>query len=83
VPNGATAGSGTWTYTYAVGTTTGNYVASVQLPSATTTLAPQTLQAIITGGSTSDIQALVKVVGTLLTTFTKQIAALIKALGKK
>ena len=83
VPNGATAGSGTWTYTYAVGTTTGNYVASVQLPTAVTTLTPQTLQAIITGGSTSDIQALVKVVGTLLTTFTKQIAALIKALGKK
>jgi hypothetical protein len=42
-----------------------------------------TLPVAVTSAGASEIAQLVKVIGTLLTTFTKQIAALIKALGKK
>jgi len=86
VPNSGTSAAGIWKYTYTVGTTAGNYVASVQIPGSGTDTAPKTAKVTITSeaaATSPDVAALVKVVGTLLTTFTKQISALIKALGKK
>jgi len=70
-------------YTYTVGTTAGNYVASVNLPSAGTQTTPVTVKVTVAsagGVSNNDIlAAIVK----LIASINKQIAALQKALLKK
>ena len=84
VPNGAVAGSSTWTYTYTVGTTTGSYVASVQLPSSGTDVTAKTIQFKIVDGSGAVSNAdVLKAIVSLIASINKQIAALQKALLKK
>jgi hypothetical protein len=78
---GATV-NGVATYKFVVGQTAGSYTAVVSVPGAATTTTA-TVAVAVTSANASEIAQLVKVIGTLLTTFTKQIAALIKALGKR
>jgi len=75
---------GVWTYKYTVGTSTGSFVASVQLPSALVDDTAKTIQYKIVSSSTSVtneevLAAIVK----LIASINKQIAALQKALTKK
>ena len=84
-PNAADkAVSGVKTYKFIVGQTAGSFQAIVKVPSiATEALGnTSTLSFAVTSQGASEIAQLVKVIGTLLTTFTKQITALIKALKK-
>jgi len=75
---------GVWTYKYTVGTSTGNFVASVQLPSSLVDDQAKTIQYKVVASSTSVtneevLAAIVK----LIASINKQIAALQKALTKK
>ena len=83
---GATTGAltdGKLVLKYVVGQTAGTYQAVITVPNAAAASKVVTLPVAVTSAGASEIAQLVKVIGTLLTTFTKQIAALIKALGKR
>jgi trimeric autotransporter adhesin len=73
--------NGAWTVKYYASTTPASYGVSVKATAATTTDAVSTTFNVVSAGS-SEIAQLVKVIGNLLTTFTKQITALIKALKR-
>ena len=73
--------SGTWVYKYYASTTPAAYGFSIKKNAATTDTAQVANFTVVTAGS-SEIAQLVKVIGSLLTTFTKQISALIKALKR-
>jgi hypothetical protein len=75
--------NGVLTLKYVVGQTAGTYQAVVSVGNAAAASKVVTLPVTVTSAGASEIAQLVKVIGTLLTTFTKQIAALIKALGKR
>jgi len=77
-------GDGVWTYTYTVGTTAGNYVAAVKLPSSAVDDGPKTIQVKIVDSSTGVSNAdVLKAIVSLIASINKQIAALQKALLKK
>jgi len=83
--NDAPAG-GVITYKAIVGQTAGTFQVAVNIPGYNSYGSPQTATIKVTAAAAAanpDITALVNVVGTLLTSFTKQISALIKALSKK
>jgi len=77
-------GDGVWEYTYTVGTTTGDYVASIKLPSSAVDDTAKTIQFKIVASSTevSNAEVLAAIVK-LIASINKQIAALQKALTKK
>jgi hypothetical protein len=72
---------GTWVYKYYASTTPAAYGFSIKKNAATTDTAQIANFSVVSAGS-SEIAQLVKVIGNLLTTFTKQITALIKALKR-
>jgi len=75
--------NGAWTYKFYASTTPAAYGISFKTDAAaSTTGAVEATFTVATSGS-SEIAQLVKVISSLLTTFTKQITALIKALGKR
>ncbi len=76
--------AGVKTYKFIVGQTPGKFQAVVVVPGIATDALGKTttLSVEVTSTASSEIAQLVKVIGTLLTTFTKQITALIKALKK-
>jgi len=77
-------GDGVWTYTYTVGTTAGNYVAAVKLPSSAVDDGAKTIQVKIVDSSTGVSNAdVLKAIVSLIASINKQIAALQKALLKK
>jgi hypothetical protein len=73
---------GVWSYKYYASTTVASYGISVKTSSATVTTGDVTATFSVASAGSSEIAQLVKVIGTLLTTFTKQITALIKALKR-
>jgi len=77
-------GDGIWTYTYTVGTSTGNFVAGINLPASGTDSTAKTLQYSI-ASSSSDVTnaAVLAAIVNLIASINKQIAALQKALMKK
>jgi len=77
-------GDGVWEYTYTVGTTTGDYVASIKLPASAVDDTAKTIQFKIVASSTevSNAEVLAAIVK-LIASINKQIAALQKALTKK
>jgi len=78
--------AGVITYKAIVGQTAGTYQVAVNIPGYNSYGSAQTATVKVTAAAAAanpDITALVNVVGTLLTSFTKQISALIKALSKK
>ena len=79
-----TSVSGVLKYKAIIGQTAGTFPIVVSVPSVNAAHGKdQTAQITVTSSATDSVSQLVKVVGTLLTSFTKQIAALIKALSKK
>jgi len=83
-----TSTDGVLTYKMVIGQTAGSFPVVVSVPSlnANGVATDQTATIKVTAAAAAanpDITALVNVVGTLLTSFTKQISALIKALSKK
>ena len=77
-----TSTSGVLTYKMVVGQTAGSFPVVVDVPAVDAAHGKaQTAQITVTSQATDAVSQLVKVVGTLLTSFTKQIAALIKALA--
>jgi len=82
---GDSSTSGVLKYKMIVGQTAGTFPVVVSVPNVNTAAhgADQTASITVTSQANDAVSQLVKVVGTLLTSFTKQIAALIKALSKK
>ena len=77
-----TSTSGVLTYKAIVGQVAGSFPVVVSIPSVNLAHGKdQTAMITVTSQATDAVSQLVKVVGTLLTSFTKQIAALIKALA--
>ena len=77
-----TSTNGVLTYKLIVGQTAGSFPVVVDVPAVDAAHGKaQTAQITVTSQATDSVSQLVKVVGTLLTSFTKQIAALIKALA--
>jgi hypothetical protein len=73
---------GSWVFKYYASTTPAAYGVSVKTTSATTTTSAVNATFNVVSAGSSEIAQLVKVIGNLLTTFTKQITALIKALKR-
>jgi hypothetical protein len=78
----STSEGGVWTFKYYASTTPAAYGISVKTSSAATTTTAVTATFNVVSAGSSEIAQLVKVIGNLLTTFTKQITALIKALKR-
>ena len=78
----STSEGGAWTFKYYASTTPAAYGISVKTSSAATTTSAVTATFNVVSAGSSEIAQLVKVIGNLLTTFTKQITALIKALKR-
>jgi len=78
-----TSTNGVLKYKAIVGQVAGTYPVVVSIPSVNTNGhgADQTATITVTSSATDSVSQLVQVVGTLLTSFTKQISALIKALS--
>jgi len=75
--------SGAWTYKFYASTTPAAYGISVKSDKPATTTGAVEATFTVATSDNSEIAQLVKVISSLLTTFTKQITALIKALGKR
>jgi hypothetical protein len=73
---------GSWVFKYYASTTPAAYGISVKSSTAVTTTSAVTATFNVVSAGSSEIAQLVKVIGNLLTTFTKQITALIKALKR-
>jgi len=79
-----TSTNGVLKYKAVIGQTAGTFPVVVDVPAVDAAHgAVQTATITVTSTATDSVSQLVKVVGTLLTSFTKQISALIKALSKK